>query len=189
MKCTITSTGFEEALLVHSEHERPIPGLKLILLNEIWKLYIKGVTDFYVNCERGIPLWAAEIICSLKMYNKIALHIVVPHENQAEDWTDDQHERYFQVHSKADSVEIISSQKYTGCYEDADRHMAEHCCGVLVISSGMCNDAELAKRECVREVMENGADIVSDKHFSVSCKTDEPLDLRFTRICRQNVNC
>lgn len=189
MKCTIVSTGFEEALLEHSEHEGPIPGLKLLLLNEIWKLYIKGVSDFYVNCERGIPLWAAEIICALKMYNKIALHIVVPHENQAEDWNDDLHERYFKVHSKADSVEIITAHKNGSCYDDAERVMAEHCCGVLVISSPNYNNAKPSGIGSVREVMENGADIVSDKRFALSVGVDEPMDVRFTRICRQNVKC
>ncbi|MCI5752791.1 MAG: DUF1273 domain-containing protein [Oscillospiraceae bacterium] len=189
MKCTIVSTGFEKGLLEKNEHERPIPELKLHLLDEIWKLYIKGVTDFYVNCEWGVPLWAAEVICALKMYNPIALHVVAPYEKQAEEWLEYRRERYYQAHNKADSVDIISSRKYTGCYDDADRFMAEHCCGVLVISSGNYISAQPSGIGSVREVMENGADIVSDKHFSVSGETEEPIDLRFTRICRQNVIC
>ncbi|MGN0691990.1 MAG: SLOG family protein [Oscillospiraceae bacterium] len=189
MKCTIVSTGFEEALLEKNEHESPIPELKLILLNEIWKLYIKGVTDFYVNCEWGVPLWSAEIICALKMYNKIALHIVAPYEKQADKWLEYRRNRYFKVHDKADSVDIMSAHKNDSCYDDADKFMAEHCCGVLVISSPNYNNAKPSGIGSVREVMENGADIVSDKHFSISGEMEEPIDLRFTRICRQNVKC
>ncbi|MGN0695711.1 MAG: SLOG family protein [Oscillospiraceae bacterium] len=189
MKCTIVSTGFEKDLLEKNEHESPLPELKFLLLNEIWTLHQKGVTDFYVNCEWGIPLWAAEVICALKMYNKIALHVVLPYEKQAEKWLEYRRDRYFKVNDMADSVDVISPYKYSGCYNDADKFMAEHCCGVLVVSSGSYISAEPSGIGSVRQVMENGADIVSDKHFSVSGETEEPIDLRFTRICRQNVIC
>ncbi len=77
MNCTIISTGFENRLTCKNEYEKPYPEMKQILRETIWKAYCSGYTDFYVNCEHGIPLWAAEIICALKLYNNIKLHIII----------------------------------------------------------------------------------------------------------------
>ena len=49
----------------------------------IWELYCSGYAEFWVNCEYGIPLWAAEIVIALKIYNDIKLHIAMPYEEQA----------------------------------------------------------------------------------------------------------
>lgn len=38
-------------------------------------MYCNGYDTFQVNCEYGIPLWTAEIITALKMYNSIFLDI------------------------------------------------------------------------------------------------------------------
>lgn len=80
MNCTIVTTGEELLLECKNENEKPYPAIKVRLRNAIWELYCKGVDSFYLNCEYGVPLWAAEIICALKMYNDIELHIVMPYE-------------------------------------------------------------------------------------------------------------
>lgn len=82
---TIVSTGFENDIQCKNEHEPPYLGIKKRLREAIWEAYCGGAYEFYVNCEYGVPLWAAEMICALKMYNKIKLHIVVPYEEQCRD--------------------------------------------------------------------------------------------------------
>lgn len=83
MTCTIISAGEELLLDNKNEHEPPYPMIKEKLRELIWELYCKGYHCFYVNCEYGVPLWTAEIIAALKMYNDITLNIVLPYEEQS----------------------------------------------------------------------------------------------------------
>lgn len=82
MICTIISDGSELDRNCRNEKEKPYPEIKGRLRETIWKLFCEGYTEFYVNCEYGIPLWTAEIITALKLYNDIVLNIVVPFEEQ-----------------------------------------------------------------------------------------------------------
>ena len=79
MTCTIVSDEAELLLKCKNEHEPPYPAVKEQLRDAIWELCCKGFNKFYLNCEYGIPLWTAEIICAFKMYNDIELHIVIPY--------------------------------------------------------------------------------------------------------------
>lgn len=91
----------------------------------IWELYCSGYAEFWVNCEYGIPLWAAEIVIALKIYNDIKLHIAMPYEEQATKWAEEYRDRFFTVHEKADTVTIISKRYTEDCYEKADRYMCD----------------------------------------------------------------
>lgn len=86
MKCTISTSGEEMLLKCKNEYEMSYIKIKHKLRENIWYLYCEGYDEFYLNCEYGVPLWAAEIICTLKMYNNIKLHVVIPHENQCINW-------------------------------------------------------------------------------------------------------
>lgn len=140
MKCTILSTGFEKRRELKNEDERSVSQIKAFLREEIWGLYISGFSDFYVSCELGVPLWSAEIICDLKKHNDIRLHITTPFEEQAVLWSEDIRDRYFQVHSMADSVKIMSVRNYEGCLDDTNKHMTSKSHAVLILCGGQGSD-------------------------------------------------
>lgn len=123
MICTIISNGNELFLNNKNEKEFPYPLIKIKIRNIIWKLYCKGYNEFYLNCEYGIPLWSAEIICALKKYNQIKLNIVVPFEEQAKNWYEEYRERYFNVHFLSDNVYMINTKFHNKCYDEADEFM------------------------------------------------------------------
>ena len=132
MICTITSTGEEILQDCKNEYELPLADIKEKLRETIWGLYCNGYDSFYLNCEYGIPLWTAEIICALKKYNTIELNVVMPYEEQAKDWYEDQRERYFSVHSLADNVHMLNTQYYDGCYDDTEEYMIDQSDLLLV---------------------------------------------------------
>ena len=76
MVCTIVSDKLE-VNFIYKKHTQDI---KKKITEIVWKMYCKGYDTFQVNCEYGIPLWTAEIITALKMYNAIFLDIFVPYE-------------------------------------------------------------------------------------------------------------
>ena len=118
-----------------NEYEPPYSKIKEELRDTIWKLFCLGYTEFYSNCEYGIPLWAAEIVIALKMYNDIKLHIVMPYEEQAKNWSEEYRDRYFTIHEKADTVELLSYHYYDGCYEAANKEMTSRSDSVILMST------------------------------------------------------
>lgn len=134
MNCAIISTGFESNIKCQNESERPYTDLKDVLRNKLWELFTEGYTDFYVNCEWGIPLWAAEVISALKMYNNIGLHIVVPYEEQSVRWSEDRRDRYYTVHAKADTVTFAERAYTDKSYEAADIEMIDGIDRVIIFS-------------------------------------------------------
>ena len=108
-------------------------ALKLAITDNATKLIEDGVSDFMVNAEYGFPLWAAEILLGLRDIRlqqglpAFRLHIVMPHEEQAADWSDDVHERFYIVHAKADEVLILYRQYHDKCHENCERFMIDNC--------------------------------------------------------------
>ncbi len=152
--CAIAATGFRNLKLGFNEHEKPLSDLKRNLRNTIWKYHCKGMSDFYVNCEYGIPLWSAEIVYALKKYNDIKLHIVVPCEEQASEWCEEWRDRYYRVHEAADSIEFVSKQYTKTCYAEADERIAEKSDCILIFGepAEKLRISEYAKKKGVKEI-------------------------------------
>ncbi len=127
MTCTIVSSGSEQYWRCKNEHEYPYTAIKVILLQKIRQLYTDGFTKFYMNCEFGVPLWAAEVICLLKEQGcmDLQLCIVIPYEEQCRNWSEDLRNRYYRVHELADNVILTSTQYHEKCYQYTDEIMAK----------------------------------------------------------------
>lgn len=132
MTCTIISSGDEFRTSCRNESEKPVIAVKAKVWEAIWSLYCGGYDRFYVNCDYGIPLWAAEWILSLKIGNKIELHIMIPYEEQTTEWLEEMRDRYFAVHAKADSVTMVSTQYDASCYQDTNERMIDESDVLLI---------------------------------------------------------
>ena len=123
MICTISSDGTELYGKCRNEYEKPYAEIKKCLREKLWELFTSGFDTFYVNCEYGIPLWSAEIICAMKMYNPVKLNIAIPYEEQAANWCEEHRDRYFNVHAEAYKAVTVSKQYSAECREAADVFM------------------------------------------------------------------
>lgn len=123
MTCAVLSTGEEIIENLRNENERTYIQIKSNLREKIWEIFKSGINTFWVNCEYGIPLWTAEIICAMKMYNEIKLNIAIPFEEQTTGWEEEIRNRYYNVHKAADDVKMISTHFENKCYENADKYM------------------------------------------------------------------
>lgn len=137
MTCTIASDGSEQHWECKNEYEQPYTAIKILLLQKIRQLYTDGYTDFYVNCDQGIPMWAAEMVCALreKCCPEMWLHIVIPYEEQCRNWAEDLRDRYYGIHAQADSVTLAASHFSENSYETADMLMAENSDLVLIFGN------------------------------------------------------
>lgn len=153
MTCTIISSGEELQLDNKNEYEMPYPLIKDKLQDLIWGLYRQGYDTFCLNCEYGIPLWAAEFIGLQKAAgNSITLNIFTPYEEQAVGWVESQRDRYFNIHTMADDVVLVNTQFHPECYQETNERMVDES-DVLIIcgsTSSMPETAQYAKEQGVQ---------------------------------------
>ena len=92
-----------------------------------------GVTDYLCNAGQGFPLWVCEILIDIRdtrihhHLNAPQVHLVMPNERQADDYDDETHERFFDVHAKADTVTILSEEYQDNPLENSERFMIDGC--------------------------------------------------------------
>ena len=132
--CTVSGNTVHQFSYGQDESYPACVSLKLALTAKIAELCHQGITDFFTNCEHGVPMWAAEAIVAMRNTEgmpKARVHIVMPYEEQALTWSDNVRERFYNLHAEADSVEILNSRYNDDCYWDTDRFMADHSVMIL----------------------------------------------------------
>ena len=79
--------------------------LKLKLAYEIEAIRKKGVTTFISGMAIGVDMWSAEIVLDLKRaypQDTIKLIAAIPFEGQANKWSVEYRERYFDILAQVD---------------------------------------------------------------------------------------
>ena len=111
--------------------------LKAALSEQITRLVDAGVTDFYSGGADGVDCWASLIVLELRKKNPaLRLHLILPHEGQADKWSDSAQERYHSILEKADSVEYVSREYYDGCMLDRNHRLVEAAGVLLAVYNG-----------------------------------------------------
>ena len=83
--------------------------MKLELLQRIMELRQQNMTQFYVACDHGIGLYAAEQINELRKTDpNLMLFCTVPHEGQATKWAPYLRDRYFKMLEDCTHLDCIS---------------------------------------------------------------------------------
>ena len=144
--------------------------LKVKLACEIEKMRRKGVTTFISGMALGVDLWAAEIVLDLKHAyprDTIRLVAVIPYEGQADKWSNDYRERYFNVLAGADD-EIVFRAHYTkACMHERNRYMVEQSAHMIAVfhgqPGGTANTVNYAETQGLHIVIINPNDLSRDE--------------------------
>ena len=95
--------------------------LKHNITQEIQKAIDLGYTNFICMCGQGFDLISAQLLLDLKEHSfpHITLSAVIPHEEQARDWSEKDRNTYYDILEKCD-LEILVCTKYMlSCYDVA----------------------------------------------------------------------
>ena len=112
-------------------------ALKETLRNQIVALVDNGITDFFSGGADGVDCWAALIVLELRKKNPaLRLHCILPHEGQADTWSDTAQERSHSIVSQADTVEYISREYYDGCMLVRNHRLVEAAGLLLAVYNG-----------------------------------------------------
>lgn len=112
--------------------------LKAVLAEQIETLVKAGVTEYVTGGADGTDCWAAEIVLDLREKNSaLKLRCVLPHEGQADKWSDSARERYYSILKQADSIDYVSRQYYDGCMIDRNHRLVESAGLLLAVFNGV----------------------------------------------------
>ena len=113
-------------------------ALKETLAEQIAMLARAGVTEYFTGGADGVDCWAAEIVLTMREKNPaLKLHCLLPHEGQADRWSDSAQERYHSILERADSVDYVSRQYYDGCMIDRNHRLVESAGLLLAVFNGV----------------------------------------------------
>ena len=121
----------------YNEADERCVALKAALREQIIALAEAGITDFYSGGADGTDCWAALIVLELKKTNPaLKLHMILPHEGQADKWSDSAQGRYHSILRQADTVEHVSREYYDGCMLDRNHRLVEAAGMLLAVYNG-----------------------------------------------------
>ncbi len=113
-------------------------ALKETLAEQIATLAGAGVTEYFTGGADGVDCWAAEIVLTMREKNPaLKLRCVLPHEGQADRWSDSAQERYHSILERVDSVDYVSRQYYDGCMIDRNHRLVESAGLLLAVFNGV----------------------------------------------------
>lgn len=124
------SFGYDE------EDERCI-RLKLVMAQQIASLIESHVSLFYTGMAQGVDQWGAEIVLDMKrQYPYVRLIAVLPCETQADKWSVEQRERYFNTLPECDEVITLNAHYTSECMLECNRYLVDHADYLLAVYDG-----------------------------------------------------
>ncbi len=137
--CSFTGNRPHKLSFGYNEEDIECIKLKAKLMEEIEKLYIKGVDTFLSGCAMGIDIWCAEIVLQLMQKHKdIKLFCILPCNNQDKNWTLSYKNRYKKILNSCTKV-IKLQEKYTkDCYFKRNKYLVDNCNIILCVYNQDC---------------------------------------------------
>ncbi len=129
------------------------------LRKKLIELIEGGTTYFYCGMELGVELWAGEILLVLKEdYPQIKIHSVIASEERANDWSEEDRERYFdEVLPNCDEETYTSVRNDDEALPYRNSYLSKQADLFLAVWNGgeTCHTADL-----VRKVEKLGKEII-----------------------------
>ena len=117
----------------------------------------QGYTHFLCGMARGCDLYFAEEILYRKTDNPdITLETVIPCLSQAEEWTEEERERYGRIIAAADIETVVQREYSRGCMQRRNRYMVDHSSLLIAAYGGISGGT----RNTVLYAMSRGVEVM-----------------------------
>ncbi|MEA4968980.1 MAG: SLOG family protein [Candidatus Pelethousia sp.] len=144
--------------------------LKAALAREIKAILAQGITTFFTGMALGADMWCAEIVLALREEAPelgIELTAVAPFAGQANRWSNDYRERYFNILERAQEVVVLQEHYAKNCLAKCGQYMADRSTHLLAVyngSPGRTRDAlEYARKRNLTCIVINPQTLVSER--------------------------
>lgn len=146
------SFGYDE------ENEKCI-RIKEELKKEIIRVKHKGINVFYTGMAPGVDIWCAQIVLNLKRReSQTGLHLiaVIPYEGQADRWSVDYRERYFNTLAQCDDVITLQAHYSSDCFRKCNEYLITHSGHLIAV----CDECASGTRSTVELAVKQGLEVV-----------------------------
>lgn len=97
----------------------------------------KGYSTFISGMQRGVDLWAAEIVLRLHDAGEnVHLIAATPFKGMESRWNEEWQSRYSDVIKKADDVVYVSAKPGRAAFFQRNHYMVDHASYLLAVYSG-----------------------------------------------------
>ena len=111
--------------------------IKLLMAQKIGELISGGVKNFLSGMALGADIWAAEIVLGFRESDpEIKLTAVIPCETQADKWSAEQRERYFNILAECDETVYIRRHYTPSCMFERNRYLIDNSDVLLAVYNG-----------------------------------------------------
>ena len=137
LSCTFTGHRPSSFSFGYDEEHPDCGKIKTLMTTQVLALIENGVTTFLTGMALGVDIWGAEIVLACKKhYPNIRLIAVIPCETQANRWSVEQRERYFNILADCDETIYISRHYTSSCMFQRNRWMVDHASFVIAVYNG-----------------------------------------------------
>jgi uncharacterized phage-like protein YoqJ len=137
MACAFTGHRPVRFSFGYDEEDEKCIRLKLVLARKISALIEGGVSLFYTGMALGTDQWCTGIVLDMKrQYPHVRLIAVLPCETQADKWSVEQRERYFNTLQECDEVIMLNTHYTPECMLERNRYLVDHADYLLAVYDG-----------------------------------------------------
>ena len=135
--CAFTGHRPDRFCFKYDEDDERCVKLKALMQEQIGDLIVGGVNEFFTGMALGVDQWAAEIVLDFKKnHPDIKLTAVLPCETQADSWSEEQRERYFNTLPLCDDVVTLHKHYTRSCMFERNRYLVDHAEFLLAVFDG-----------------------------------------------------
>lgn len=119
------------------EEDEKCLQIKLAMEAQIIRMAEAGITTFYTGMALGVDQWGAQIVLSRKRdFPHLQLVAVLPCETQANKWSPEQREQYFNILAECDDVITLNTHYTPSCMFERNRWLVDHTGFLLAVYDG-----------------------------------------------------
>ena len=137
LTCAFTGHRPSSYRFGYDEEHPDCATIKILMTTQIGALIGNGVRTFLSGRAAGADIWGAELVLRFKKeYPDIRLIAVIPCESQADKWSAELRERYFNILAECDETVYISRHYTKDCMFRRNRWLIDHASFVLAVYNG-----------------------------------------------------
>lgn len=137
LTCAFTGHRPSSYTFGYDEEHPDCLKIKIMMATQIGALIGNGVKTFLTGMALGADIWGAELVLRFKKdYPDVRLIAVLPCETQANRWSVEQRERYFNILAECDDMVYISRHYTNDCMFKRNRWLIDHANFVLAVYNG-----------------------------------------------------
>lgn len=135
----MTDIGRSCAFTGHRPERLSIPEERVVswLEDKIEEAVANGYTDFISGMQRGVDIWAAEIVLRLRDSNpELLLVAASAFEGMEDGWSKDWKERYERIIDAADEVYYIGDRPGRRAFFERNEWMVDNASRLIAVYNG-----------------------------------------------------